>query len=110
MAKLKDSPRPGRPPAKVLPPLSAAWHYSLMVGEPPPVRVAGWVSQLGDAVKRGTVYDYTAHGDRLWSAHADQLVEEARTAGFTPYWEAKKKPSGVSFLSWQTRFLAKHTY
>ncbi len=90
---------------------SPAWHFSLMVGTPPPCRLRGWVQQALDAVKRPDGrWDYTPVGNRLWAEHAATLTAEARAHGFAPYWVRKQTPRGDGFTRWQQQFLTEHRY
>jgi hypothetical protein len=87
-----------------VPPLSAAWRWTLMTGTRPTARLAGWVEQAQETTE-GTVA-----GDRLWAIHGEALTAEARAAGFTPYWVAQQAPAGRDFRQWRDRFLAEHAY
>jgi hypothetical protein len=110
MAKLKDSPPPGRPPAKAAP-LSVAWRYALLVGEPAPGRVPGWVTFHEDADRRPDgEWGWTRAGDALWAQHRAALIAEATRHGFEPYWETSRPPAGPGFRAWRDQFLAANSY
>jgi len=86
------------------PPLSAAWHWTLMVGTLPTARLFGWVEQAQDMT------DYTVAGDRLWLQHRAALITEAAAHQFEPYWKTQRAPAGVGFRKWRDAFLASNTY
>ncbi len=92
-------------------PLSAAWKFTLLTGELPTARLAGWVVQAQDAVRHadGTSH-YAAEGDALWLQHSADLTREAAANNFGPYWASKKAPSGPGFQAWLTKFLTEHRY
>jgi hypothetical protein len=83
---------------------SAAWVFHLLTGEPAQCRIAGWVAHAQQGL----------HGqptlDEVIAAHADALVEEARSAGFEPAFLTKRCPTGAAFEAWKATFLATHRY
>ena len=80
--------------------LTPAMTYLLMTGEPPAVRLRGWVA--------------LAQGEPdvalMWQAYRGALIAEAQMSGFVPFWEDKKAPRGSGFEHWQRSFLAAHKY
>ena len=102
-------PRKQRTPkTRVDLPLSPAWKFTLLTGELPTARLAGWVAQAQDAVRHadGT----SAVADALWLQHGADLTREAAANSFAPFWSSKQTPTGPGFEQWLTKFLAEHRY
>ena len=112
MAITKRATNPPRTPkTRVDLPLSHAWKFTLLTGELPTARLAGWVVQAQDAVRHADgTSSYDDEGDRLWLQHSETLIAEAASHGFTAYWSAKQTPTGPGFQAWLTAFLAEHRY
>jgi hypothetical protein len=90
--------------------LKPAWVWALMVGQPPPCRLPGWVTFEQSAVRTPDGFDWTAPADVLWAQHRLALMAEGRAHHFVPYWHTKQAPTGRGFEEWRDRFLATHRY
>jgi hypothetical protein len=48
--------------------------------------------------------------ETVWEAHSDELIAEARAAGFEPHRLTGRRPRGLAFDRWQRQFLDRHRY
>jgi hypothetical protein len=92
------------PKARIDTPPSPALTYFVMAGAWAPARIPGWVAaaQLGPD-EAWTLRDY-------WRQHGEALTDTAASAGFVPYWQAKKRPRGTGYTAWASAFLARYSY
>ena len=77
--------------------LAPPWIWTLMVGQPPPCRLPGWVAFEQSVVRTPDGFDYTPAGDRHWAAHGPALRAEAKRHGFEPHWATTQTPTGRGF-------------
>jgi hypothetical protein len=75
-----------------------------MTGQYANARLRGWVA----AAQAGLYGEPTP--EAVWAAHADDLIAEAKAAGFKPHQLTNRVPSGPGFEQWRTAFLESPRY
>jgi hypothetical protein len=84
--------------------LTPAMVFVLMTGEPPAVRLRGWVT----LAQAGTLGEPSV--EDVWTQHREIVIAAAQAHDFGPYWLTKRTPTGPGYRRWRDAFLAEHRY